>query len=197
MASRLKDKFHRPVIVFAPGENGEIKGSGRSIGALHLRDCLDLVSKAQPSLIRRFGGHAAAAGLTLAQQDFALFERAFEDAARTMLSAPDLTAELATDGPLEAAYLTVPMVRTLEAEVWGQGFPAPLFDDVFEVVSQRLVKEKHLKLALAKAGKKFDAIQFNATAPVPPRARIAYRAAIDEFNGTAKVSLYVEAWETA
>lgn len=197
VASRLKDKFHRPAFVFAPGENGEIKGSGRSIGALHLRDCLDLVSKTHPALIRRFGGHAAAAGLTMAQEGFPLFERAFEHAARSMLSASDLTSELATDGPIEAAYLTVPVVRAVDAEVWGQGFPAPVFDDVFEVMSQRLVKDKHIKLTLVKDGKKFDAIQFNATTPVPPRARIAFRAAIDEFNGTTKVSLYVEAWEAA
>ena len=197
VASRLKDKFHRPAFVFAPGENGEIKGSGRSIGALHLRDCLDLVSKAHPSLIRRFGGHAAAAGLTLAQDGFLLFERAFEEAARSMMNASDLNAELATDGPVEAAYLTVPVVRTLDGEVWGQGFPAPVFDDVFEVTSQRLVKDKHVKLALSKGGRKLDAIQFNATTPLPPRVRIAFRAGIDEFNGTAKVSLYVEAWEAA
>ena len=93
--------------------------------------------------------------------------------------------------------MTVPVVRVLDAEVWGQGFPAPVFDDVFEIGSQHLVKEKHIKLTLVKDGKKFDAIQFNATTPVPPRARIAFRAAVDEFNGTTKVGLYVEAWEAA
>ncbi len=197
VASRLKDKFHRPAFVFAPGEGDEIKGSGRSIGALHLRDCLDLVSKAHPALIRRFGGHAAAAGLTIARSDFALFEQAFEDAARTTLLPTDLTAELATDGPIESAYFNLQFVRTLEAEVWGQGFAGPVFADEFEVTSQRLVKDKHLKLALLKDGRKFDAIQFNATDAVPPRARIAFRLGVDEFNGMSKVGLYVEGWEPA
>ena len=197
VASRLKDRLHRPAIVFAPGEGDEIKGSGRSIGALHLRDCLDLVSKAHPALIRRFGGHAAAAGLTIARDDFALFERAFEAAARTALQPNDLTAELATDGPIESAYFNVQFVRALESEVWGQGFAGPVFADVFDVTSQRLVKDKHIKLALVKDGRKYDAIQFNATDPVPARAHIAFRLGVDEFNGMAKVGLYVEAWEPA
>ena len=197
VASRLKDRFHRPAVVFAPGEGDEIKGSGRSIGPLHLRDCLDLVSKAHPGLIRRFGGHAAAAGLTLARADFATFERAFEAAARTTLQPADLTAELATDGPIESAYFNLQFVRALEHEVWGQGFAGPVFADVFTVTSQRLVKDKHVKLALTKGGQKYDAIQFNATDPVPPRARIAFRLGVDEFNGMAKVGLYVEAWEAA
>ena len=197
VASRLKDRFHRPAVVFAPGEGDEIKGSGRSIGALHLRDCLDLVSKAHPGLIRRFGGHAAAAGLTLARGDFDIFERAFEAAARTTLQPADLTAELATDGPIESAYFNLQFVRALDNEVWGQGFAGPVFADVFSVTSQRLVKDKHVKLALTKGGKKYDAIQFNATDPVPPRARIAFRLGVDEFNGMAKVGLYVEAWEAA
>ena len=197
VASRLKDRFNRPAIVFAPGEGDEIKGSGRSIAPLHLRDCLDLVSKAHPSLIRRFGGHAAAAGLTLGRDDFAAFAEAFESAARTLLRPADFAAEIATDGPLETAYLNLPFIRALEHEVWGQGFAAPVFSDVFEVVSQRLVKDKHLKLALARDGRKFDAIQFNATDPLPPRARIAFRTGIDEFNGQSKPAMYVEAWEPA
>jgi single-stranded-DNA-specific exonuclease len=197
VASRLKDRFHRPAVVFAPGEGDEIKGSGRSIGALHLRDCLDLVSKAHPALIRRFGGHAAAAGLSIARSDFDVFATAFEDAARTTLQPGDLNAELATDGPIESAYFNVQFVRALESEVWGQGFAGPVFADTFDVTSQRLVKDKHVKLALVKDGRKYDAIQFNATDPVPARAHIAFRLGVDEFNGTAKVGLYVEAWEPA
>ena len=197
VASRLKDRFHRPAVVFAPGEGDEIKGSGRSIGPLHLRDCLDLVSKAHPGLIRRFGGHAAAAGLTLARADFDTFARAFEMAARSTLQPADLTADLPTDGPIESAYFNLQFVRALDNEVWGQGFAGPVFADVFSVTSQRLVKDKHVKLALTKGGQKYDAIQFNATEPVPPRARIAFRLGVDEFNGIAKVGLYVEAWEPA
>ena len=197
VASRLKDRFNRPAIVFAPGEGDEIKGSGRSIGPLHLRDCLDLVSKAHPSLIRRFGGHAAAAGLTLGREDFGAFAEAFESVARTLLRPADFAAEVATDGPLETAYLNLPFIRALEHEVWGQGFAAPVFSDVFEVTSQRLVKDKHLKLALTRDGRKFDAIQFNATDRLPPKARIAFRTGIDEFNGQSKPAMYVEAWEPA
>ena len=195
VASRLKDRFNRPAIVFAPGEGDEIKGSGRSIAALHLRDCLDLVSKSNPALIRRFGGHAAAAGLTIGRNDFDAFTEAFETAARSMLRPSDFATEIATDGPLETAYLNLPFIRALEHEVWGQGFPAPVFADVFEVTSQRLVKEKHLKLALMRDGRKYDAIQFNATDSLPPKARIAFRVGIDEFNGLAKPGMYVEAWE--
>ena len=195
VASRLKDRFNRPAIVFAPGEGDEIKGSGRSISALHLRDCLDLVSKAHPSLIRRFGGHAAAAGLTIARDDFTVFAAALETAARSLLRPSDFASEIATDGALETAYLNLPFIRALEHEVWGQGFPAPVFADVFDVLSQRLVKDKHLKLALQRDGRKFDAIQFNATGNLPPKARIAFRVGIDEFNGMAKPGMYVEAWE--
>ena len=195
VASRLKDRFNRPAIVFAPGEGDEIKGSGRSIAPLHLRDCLDLVSKSDPALIRRFGGHAAAAGLTIGRGDFDRFTRAFEAAARSMLRPADFATEIATDGPIETAYLNLPFIRALEHEVWGQGFPAPVFADVFEVTSQRLVKEKHLKLALMRDGRKYEAIQFNATDSLPPKARIAFRVGIDEFNGLAKPGMYVEAWE--
>ena len=195
VAARLKDRFNRPAVVFAPGEGDEIKGSGRSIGALHLRDCLDLVSKSHPALIRRFGGHAAAAGLTIARADFDAFAAALEAATRSMLRPADFATEIATDGSLETAYLNLPFIRALEHEVWGQGFPPPVFADVFEVTSQRLVKEKHLKLGLLRAGRKFDAIQFNATDNLPPKARIAFRVGIDEFNGLAKPGMYVEAWE--
>ena len=195
VASRLKDRFNRPAIVFASGAGDEIKGSGRSIAPLHLRDCLDLVSKSDPALIRRFGGHAAAAGLTIGRADFDRFTRAFEAAARSMLHPADFATDIATDGPLETAYLNLPFIRALEHEVWGQGFPAPVFADVFEVTSQRLVKEKHLKLALMRDGRKYDAIQFNATDSLPPKARIAFRVGIDEFNGLAKPGMYVEAWE--
>ncbi len=197
VASRLKDRYYRPAIVFAPGENGELKGSGRSIPPLHLRDCLDLVSKAEPDLIVRFGGHAAAAGLTILENDFVRFAEAFEAAARRMLTSTDLKAEILTDGPLESAYLNLPFVRALEDEVWGQGFPAPVFSDVFDVASQRLVKDRHLKLSLSKQGQTFDAIQFNAIDQLPARARIAFRLGIDEFNGRARTAMYVEAWEAA
>ncbi len=197
VASRLKDRYDRPAIVFAPGEDGDLKGSGRSIPALNLRDCLDLVSKAQPALIRKFGGHAMAAGLTIGRGDFAPFAAAFEEAARSMLKPADLSTDLITDGPLESAYLNLPLIRDIDAEVWGSGFPAPTFADTFAVTAQRLIKDKHLKLRLEKEGRSFEAMHFNATAQLPARARIAFRLGIDEFNGNAREGLYVEAWEPA
>jgi len=197
VASRLRERYDRPAIVFAPGEDGDLKGSGRSITALHLRDCIDLVSKAHPELIRKFGGHAMAAGLTIGAGDFSAFAAAFEEAARGMLKPADLAAEIVTDGPLESAYLNLPFIRNIEDEVWGSGFPAPTFADTFTVSSQRLIKDKHLKLRLEKEGRGFDAIQFNATESLPPRARVAFRLGVDEYNGLAREGLYVEAWEAA
>lgn len=195
VAARLRERYDRPAIVFAPGEDGDLKGSGRSISALHLRDCLDLVSKAQPALIRKFGGHAMAAGLTINANDFPAFAAAFEEAAQAMLKPADLAAEIVTDGPLEAAYLNLPLIRDIENAVWGSGFPAPTFADTFEVTSQRLIKDKHLKMRLEKEGRSFDAIQFNSTDTLPARAKVAFRLGVDEFNGLAREGLYVEAWE--
>ena len=197
VAARLKDKYHRPAIVFAPGEDGDLKGSGRSIAPLHLRDCLDRVSKAHPALIRKFGGHAMAAGLTIGADAFDVFRVAFEDAARAMLRPADLAAEVVTDGALEAAYLNLNFVRALDDEVWGQGFAAPTFADTFRVAGQKLISDKHLKLRIEKNGQSYDAIQFNATAALPASARIAFRLGVDEYNGLAKAGLYVEAWEAA
>ncbi len=197
VASRVKDRFHRPAVVFAPGEGDEIKGSGRSIGSLHLRDCLDLVSKAEPGLLRRFGGHAMAAGLTIAAADFERFTQAFEAAAQRMLKPADLATEIMTDGAIEPAYLNLNFVRALEDDVWGQGFPAPTFADTFQVTGQRLIRERHMKLALVRDGRNFEAIQFNATERLPERARVAFRLGVDEFNGLAKAGIYVEAWEAA
>jgi single-stranded-DNA-specific exonuclease len=197
VASRLRERYDRPAIVFAPGEDGDLKGSGRSIAALHMRDCLDLVSKAHPTLIRKFGGHAMAAGLTIAAGDHAAFTEAFEAAARAMLKPADLAAEIVTDGALETAHVNLPLVRAIDAEVWGSGFPAPTFADIFTVSSQRLIKDKHLKVKLEKEGRTFDAIQFNSTEPLPARAKVAFRLGVDEFNGLAREGVYVEAWEAA
>ena len=197
VASRVKDRFHRPAVVFAPGEGDEIKGSGRSIGPLHLRDCLDLVSKAEPGLLRRFGGHAMAAGLSIAAADFERFTQAFEAAAQRMLKPADLATEIMTDGAIEPAYLNLNFVRALEDDVWGQGFPAPTFADTFQVTGQRLIRERHMKIALVRDGRNFEAIQFNATERLPERARVAFRLGVDEFNGLAKAGIYVEAWEAA
>jgi len=148
LASRLRERFHRPTIAFAPAGNGEIKGSGRSIPALHLRDALDLVSKRQPGLILRFGGHAAAAGLSLHEADFTAFSDAFENACRELLTPQDLQREWLSDGELETGELQLASAQCIAEEVWGQGFPEPRFHGEFTIASQRVVGERHLKLRL-------------------------------------------------
>ena len=195
LASRLKERWHRPVIAFAHGSSGEIKGSGRSIGALHLRDALDLVSKREPGLLLKFGGHAAAAGLTLRAADFERFSAAFEAAAQALLTPADLARSIETDGALPAGNLTLETARLLEQQVWGQGFPAPTFDDEFGVVQQRIVGERHLKLRLARDGAEYEAMLFSHTAPLPARVRAVYRLGVNEYNGAQKLQITIEHWE--
>ncbi|SDG94660.1 single-stranded-DNA-specific exonuclease RecJ [Propionivibrio dicarboxylicus] len=195
LASRIKDRHHRPVFAFARGDNGEIKGSGRSIAGLHLRDALDLLSKREPGLFKRFGGHAMAAGATILEADFPRFRDGFARIADELLDVADRTRTLDTDGPLEAGYLSIQTVRLLEDEVWGQGFPPPLFDDEFLVDSQRVLKEKHLKLRLRKDALSIDAIQFNFSTAPGRRIRVAYRLAINEYNGVQSPQLMIEHFE--
>ena len=201
LAGRVKEKFHRPVFAFARAQEcadgWELRGSGRSIPGLHLRDALDLVAKRHPRLLRRFGGHAAAAGVTLLEDDLPEFETAFEDVARALLSTDDLARTLHTDGALETGYYSLESARLLQQTIWGQGFPAPLFADVFEVDRQKLLKDKHLKLTLKKGGMRFDAIQFNFPESAPPRIRAAFRLDVNEFNGVAGVQLILEHFEAA
>jgi single-stranded-DNA-specific exonuclease len=197
LAARIKDRRHRPVFAFAAGNAGELKGSGRSIAGLHLRDALDLVAKRAPGLILRFGGHAAAAGLTLRAEGLAQFSELFERTVRGLLSASDLERSTETDGALESAYMNLDTIRMLEHQVWGQGFPQPLFCDRFAVVNQRVVGAKHLKLRLQKGGQSFDAIRFNSLAPAGAEIRAAYRLAVNEYNGVQSVQLIVEDWENA
>jgi single-stranded-DNA-specific exonuclease len=197
LAARIKDRLHRPVIAFAAGNAGELKGSGRSIPGLHLRDALDLVAKRAPGLILRFGGHAAAAGLTIRSEGLTQFGELFEASVRALLVASDLARSIETDGALESAYMNLDTIRLLEREVWGQGFPQPLFCDRFAVASQRVVADKHLKLRLQKDGKSFDAIRFNSLAPAGAAIRAVYRLAVNEYNGVQSVQLIVEEWESA
>ncbi|EWS54562.1 single-stranded-DNA-specific exonuclease RecJ [Methylibium sp. T29] len=193
VASRLKDRSHRPTFVFARGQDGLLKGSGRSIPGFHLRDALDLVSKRHPGLLRRFGGHAMAAGATLAEADFARFERALVQVAGEWLDAAALQRTLRTDGPLGAEYFNADTVRALEAQVWGQAFEPPVFSDRVEVVSQRLVGEKHLKLSVRHGGLLRDAIWFGHAEPLADRVTLAYQLRLDEFNGRQRVQMVVEA----
>ncbi|MES2130124.1 MAG: single-stranded-DNA-specific exonuclease RecJ [Pseudomonadota bacterium] len=197
VASRLKEKFFRPTITFAPGADGWLKGSGRSIPGFHLRDALDLVSKRAPSLIDKFGGHAMAAGLTIRTEAFEAFSQAFEEVGRSWLTEQQKERVVETDGPLEDAYYTTDFIALMDEQVWGQGFAPPVFCDEFRVVSQRILKERHLKLLLERNGQRFDAIWFGHTASVGERARVAFRLDANEYNGVTKVQLMVEHAEPA
>lgn len=193
VASRLKDRVHRPTFVFALGQDGFLKGSGRSIIGFHLRDALDLVSKRHPGVLKKFGGHAMAAGCTLAEEDFDTFDTAFQQVASEWLDAATLSRTLMSDGPLPAQYFNLETVRSLDAQVWGQAFEAPVFSDEVEVISQRLVGEKHLKLAVRHAGAVRDAIWFGHSEPVGAKVTLAYQLRVDEYNGQQRLQMIVEA----
>ncbi len=193
VASRLKDRVHRPTFVFARGQDGLLKGSGRSIPGFHLRDALDLLAKRHPKVLKRFGGHAMAAGCTLDEQHFATFDAAFQQVAAEWLDAVTLSRTLLSDGPLGVENFNAQTVHVLDAQVWGQAFEPPVFVDEVEVISQRLVGEKHLKLAVRFGGAVRDAIWFGHSEPVASRVRLAYRLSIDEYNGRERVQMVVEA----
>jgi single-stranded-DNA-specific exonuclease len=194
VASRLKDRFHRPVIVFAPGANGELRGSGRTIGGFHLRDALDLVTKRCPRTITRFGGHAYAAGLTLPEAELPRFVEEFERVAREWLSPAALRQIVETDGELARDELTPDVARELALGIWGQGFPAPVFEGAFTVAGQRIVGEKHTRLMLTHAGVRVDGIVFNDLGPLPDRVRATYRPEINRFQGQDALQIVVESW---
>jgi single-stranded-DNA-specific exonuclease len=209
VAGRVKDRLHRPTFVFARGADGKLKGSGRSIPGFHLRDALDLVAKRQPGLLLRFGGHAMAAGCTLNAVDAAhdaagidgtngdpsilAFDQALQQVASEWLDAATLTRSLRSDGPLAIEWFNAQTVAVLDAQVWGQGFEAPVFCDEVQVLQQRLVGEKHLKLKLRHQGQERDAIWFSHTEQLPSTVRLAYRLALDEWNGKQRVQMMVEA----
>jgi single-stranded-DNA-specific exonuclease len=192
LASRLRERLHRPVICFARANDSELRGSGRSIPGFHLRDCLDLVAKRNPGLIVRFGGHAQAAGLTLRASDLSQFGDAFAKAAEDTMPREALTRTVETDGELEPQQVSLGLAQLLEARVWGPGFPAPLFCDTFALESQRVVGEKHSKLQLVKDGRRLQAMRFNTLDPLPPHFRAAYRLSVNEYNGLQTVQVNLE-----
>jgi len=200
VASRIKDKLNRPTFVFAasqaPGKEHELRGSGRSIAGFHLRDALDLVAKRHPGVLLRFGGHAMAAGCTIAEEHLDIFEQALGLVAQEWLDAATLLRRLHTDGPLAPEYRRADLVDTLHHAVWGQGFAPPVFSEEVEVVSQRLVGEKHLQLKLKHQGQPVDAIWFGHTEPLPARVMLAFRLDADEWQGVRRVRFLVEGAET-
>ena len=201
VASRLKDRLHRPTFVFAassaPGREHELKGSGRSIAGFHLRDALDLVAKRHPGVILKFGGHAMAAGCTVAEEHFETFEQAFAQVAQEWLDAATLTRRLETDGPLAPEYCRAELVDQLQLQVWGQGFAPPTFSEQVQVLSQRLVGEakNHLQLKLLHQGQPMDAIWFGHTEQLPERALLAFRLDVNEWRGERRVQFLVEGVE--
>lgn len=199
VAARLKDKLHRPTFVFASsqasGKEHELKGSGRSIPGFHLRDALDLIAKRHPGLLLRFGGHSAAAGCTIAEEDFDRFDQELQRIAAEWLDLPTLQRQLEADGPLDPQYRRVEMIDILQQEVWGQGFAPPLFCEEVEVVSQRLVGGKHLQLKLRHGGEPVDGIWFGHADPLPARVRLAYRLDADEWQGQRRLRFMVEGAE--
>ena len=197
IASRVRERVHRPAICFARANNGELRGSGRSIAGFHLRDALDLVSKRAPGLILRFGGHAQAAGLTIREADLRRFQDLFEAIAAELLPEAARLRVVETDGPLESAYHSLEVAQMLESQIWGQGFPPPLFCDTFTVQEQRVVGERHLKLRLVKDGQRLEAMHFNSLEPLPGRVRAAYRMGVNEFNGLRRPQLTLENVEPA
>jgi single-stranded-DNA-specific exonuclease len=197
VAGRLKDRLHRPTFVFARGADGLLKGSGRSIPGFHLRDALDLVSKRAPGVLRRFGGHAMAAGATLEAQGLETFRETLQAVAREWLEPSALQRTLVHDGPLPATWFSAETVHLLDAQVWGQGFEAPLFCDEVQVLQQTLLKERHLKLRVRVGGELRDAVWFQRTEPLPETVQLAYRLARDEWNGRERVQMIVEAAEPA
>ncbi|HET7060898.1 MAG TPA: DHHA1 domain-containing protein, partial [Nitrosospira sp.] len=206
LAARMKEKFHRPAVIFASGNQGELKGSGRSIPGFHLRDALDLISKRHPGLLLKFGGHAAAAGLTIRASDLETFGNAFEETAQALLTPADLKRFVATDGDLDEAELNLALAEQLEEEVWGQGFPQPTFCARFIVEDQRVVGDRHLKLKLKKyeagsfrgdagrAPRSYKAVLFGRNVPLPALVEVVYRLQINEFNGNSTIELIVDHW---
>jgi single-stranded-DNA-specific exonuclease len=195
VAARLKDRLHRPAVVFARGSGSELKGSGRSIAGFHLRDALDLIAKRCPGLVSRFGGHAYAAGLSIDESGLDAFAAAFETVARETLSPAHLKRTLESDGALAPGELDLALAERMRETVWGQGFPAPVFDDVFRVDAQKIIGERHSRLALARGDERFEAIVFNQVEALPASIRAAYRPEVNEWNGSLALQLVIEHWQ--
>jgi single-stranded-DNA-specific exonuclease len=195
IASRLKDRFNRPTLVFARSPNGELRGSGRAIPGFHLRDAIDLVAKRAPGAILRFGGHAHAAGLSVVEDALPRVTAEFERVAREWLPPSALSRAVETDGELGHDELTLALADQLRGQVWGQGFPVPLFDGDFVVSEQRMVGGEHVRAVLTQAGRRVEAIAFRTGGPLPGTLRAAYRPDRNSYQGLSSLQLVVEHWE--
>lgn len=198
VASRMKEIYHRPVIAFAPSnQTGEIKGSARSIKGIHMRDMLDLVAKRNPNILQKFGGHAMAAGLSIRESDLAAFTVAFEKTVAEQVDDETYNQTILTDGSLAADEMSIGNAWSMKlASPWGQGFPEPMFDDEFEVVEHRPLKQQHLKMTVTKSGKAFEALFFNAPANTASlltngRIRMVYQLDVNTYQNREKVQLLI------
>ena len=192
VAGRLKEKYHRPTIVFAPDGKEFLKGSGRSINGIHLRDALDWVDKKAPDTIVKFGGHAMAAGLTIVRETFETFRQTFEQAVLAMSEPEVFTKQIVTDGEPQQDDLTIANVNAINQQVWGQGFPAPLFEGQFTVLEQRILKDTHLKLKLQNAHGIFNAIWFFHAEELPRQIHCAYQLQRNDWNGNTELQFLIE-----
>ena len=199
VASRLKEKFYRPVFVFAPDDDGNYRGSGRSILGVHLRDVLDAISKRAPEIIIKFGGHAMAAGLTLRSGSLKTFGELFEDIVRSQVNEDTLSQTFLTDGSLKASDITLANAQLINAQIWGQGFPPPSFADTFQVLRQQSMgaDKKHTKAWLTKEGQEFEAMFWRCEDTLPRDIRVVYRPTVNEWRGNTELQLYVDYWEAA
>ena len=199
VASRLKEKFYRPVFVFAPDDDGNYRGSGRSIAGVHLRDVLDAISKRAPDIIIKFGGHAMAAGLTLRSGSLKTFGELFEDIVRSQVNEDTLSQTYLTDGSLKASDITLANAQLINAQIWGQGFPPPSFADTFQVLRQQSMgaDKKHTKAWLTKEGQEFEAMFWRCEDTLPRDIRVVYRPTVNEWRGNTELQLYVDYWEAA
>jgi single-stranded-DNA-specific exonuclease len=196
VASRIKESKHRPTIAFAQADPGELKGSGRSIDGVHLRDMLDLVSKKDPRIIKKFGGHAMAAGLTIDATRLEDFTNLFEEVVRDNCDPEAFERHVWVDGALKGEEISFDLIEAINGQIWGQGFLPPLFANEFKVLHQSLLKGGHLKLVLELDGRRFSGIFFRRAAEIPSVARLAYRPEINEWRGEKSVQLVVEQIET-
>ena len=199
VASRLKEKFYRPVFVFAPDDDGNYRGSGRSIAGVHLRDVLDAISKRAPDIIIKFGGHAMAAGLTLRSGSLKIFGDLFEDIVRSQVNEDTLSQTFLTDGSLKASDITLANAQLINAQIWGQGFPPPSFADTFQVIRQQSMgaDKKHTKAWLAKEGQEFEAMFWRCSEDIPEYIRTVYRPVANEWRNNLELQLYIDYWEAA
>lgn len=199
VASRLKDRFYRPTFVFAPSDAGEIRGSGRSIAGVHLRDVVDAVSKRCPNMIHKFGGHAMAAGLTMDASRFDEFCQVFENVVQNLVNEDILAQTYLTDGSLKNHNITIEQAELMNNQVWGQGFPAPTFSDEFRVLRQDFLgtEKKHKKAWVVKDGQQFEAVFWRCEDELPEHIRMVYRPTVNEWRGNVDLQLYVDYWEMA